>query len=46
MNVNIPKGMLEEIGVDPQADLEVSRYAFEDDGTVRLRFYEEDDDDE
>ena len=42
VNVNISKGMLEDAGVDPDADLEVSRYVFEDDGTIRLRFYESD----
>lgn len=46
VNVNISKGQLEQAGLDPDGDLEVSRYVFEGDGTIRLRFYESGDSDE
>ncbi|OIB58182.1 hypothetical protein [Natrialba sp. SSL1] len=46
VNVSVSKTQLEKAGVDPDADLEVARYVFEGDGTIRLRFYEQTSDNE
>lgn len=46
VNVSIPRSLLEEVGVDPDGELEVSRYAMgEGERTVGLRFHESDDGD-
>lgn len=43
--VNIPKGMLAEMGLDPNAEIEVHRQTFDTDrAEMRLRFYEVNDD--
>jgi len=47
--VPIAKSHLEMMGIDPDADIEVNRSAFDTDrtaGEMRLRFYEVEDEDE
>ena len=38
VTVTIGKSQLEAAGLDPDADLEVNRYVFENRGEIRLRF--------
>jgi len=42
VNVSLSRRHLEEAGIDPDADIEVNRYAYDDDSesVVRLRLYE------
>lgn len=42
--VPLSRSQLEDAGLDPDADLEANRYVFEDDGTIRIRLYEQEDD--